>query len=120
MAETKRTPRDIGVEVANPPSAEDYVEDEHCPFFGSLRVRGQVITGKVVSLGMQRSAVVSREHTVYIPKYERYENRTSKIAAHVPAWMEEKLSPGQQVTIIECRPISKTKKFVVIDRRADA
>jgi small subunit ribosomal protein S17 len=64
--------------------------------------------------------VVQRQYTVFIPKYERYETRTSKITAHVPAWMMSKLQEGQEVKIMECRPISKTKKFVVIDRREEA
>lgn len=119
MADTS-APRDIGVEVENPPAADDYTTDEHCPFFGSLRVRGQIITGKIATLKMQQAAVVSRQYTVFIPKYERYETRTSKITAHVPAWMYGKLHEGQEVKIMECRPISKTKKFVVIDRREDA
>jgi small subunit ribosomal protein S17 len=116
---TNRTPRDIGVDVKHPPAAEDYVEDGNDPFFGDLRVRGQIITGKITSLRMQNTAVVSRQYTIYIPKFERYESRTSKLTAHVPNWMIGKLKEGQEVKIMECRPISKTKKFVVIDRRED-
>jgi small subunit ribosomal protein S17 len=119
MAELK-SPRDIGVDIQNPPTSDDYKPDEHCPFFGSLRVRGQIITGKVASLKMQQSATIQRQYTVFIPKYERYETRTSKITAHVPAWMYGKLQEGQEVKIMECRPISKTKRFVVIDRRDEA
>lgn len=119
MAETIQ-PRDIGIDVQNPPTAEDYQPDNHDPFFGSLKVRGQIITGKIASLKMQQSAVVSRQYTVFIPKYERYETRTSKITAHVPAWMSGKLREGQEVKIMECRPISKTKRFVVVDRREEA
>lgn len=114
MAQTK-TIRDIGVDVRSPPTRE--CDDVHCPFHGTLSVRGQMITGKVANAAMQRTLTISRTYTIYIPKYERYETRTTKIAAHLPACLEEELEPGQEVTIIECRPISKTKKFVVIDRR---
>lgn len=116
MAQTS-TIRDIGVDVTNPPTST--CDDVHCPFHGSLSVRGQIITGTVVTTGMQRTLVISREYSIYDSKYERYQSRTSKIAAHVPACLEEDITPGQQVTIMECRPISKTKTYVVIDRRID-
>ncbi len=112
------TVRDIGVDVRNPPTKA--CDDVHCPFHGELPVRGQIITGKVKTTGMQRTLVISRTYTILIPKFERYETRTSKISAHVPACLEEELSVGQEVTIMECRPISKTKRYVVIDRRVDA
>ncbi|MBW3583155.1 MAG: 30S ribosomal protein S17 [Euryarchaeota archaeon] len=115
MAETTTKVRDIGVDVQNPPTTT--CDDKHCPFHGGLPVRGQIITGKVATKGMQRSVVISRQYTIYIPKYERYETRTSKISAHAPACFDEGLEPGQEVTIMECRPVSKTKKYVVIDRR---
>lgn len=114
MAQTTNF-RDIGVEVKNPPTST--CNDVHCPFHSTLPVRGQIITGKVETTGMQKSITISREYTIYIPKYERYQSRTSKISAHAPACLEEELSAGQEVTIMECRPISKTKKYVVIDRR---
>lgn len=117
MAETQTTTRDIGVDVRNPPTRT--CDDVHCPFHGQLRVRGQMITGKVQTTGMQRSVTISREVRRYIPKFERYESRTSKIPAHLPACLDEEIVTGQEVTIMECRPISKTKKFVVIDRRLE-
>ena len=40
--------RDIGVDVKTPEGEWD--GDENCPFNGSLRVRGQIIEGKVLSL----------------------------------------------------------------------
>jgi small subunit ribosomal protein S17 len=116
MAQTK-TIRDIGVDVRNPPTRE--CDDAHCPFHSTLSVRGQIIQGKVANAAMQRTLTISREYTVYIPKYERYETRTTKITAHLPGCLEEELKPGQEVTIMECRPISKTKNYVVIDRRIE-
>ena len=44
------TPRDIGVDVIAPEA--DWDGSENCPFYGSLRVRGQIIEGIVSSLGM--------------------------------------------------------------------
>jgi small subunit ribosomal protein S17 len=72
-----------------------------------------VITGKVVSDKMQGSVVISRDYLHYVKKYKRYEKRSSKIHAHNPSCLGVKV--GDTVKIAECRPISKTKKFVVVE-----
>ncbi len=47
-----------------------------------------------------------REYLHYVPKYNRYEKRHKNVAAHVsPAFRVEE---GDQVTIGQCRPLSKT------------
>ena len=51
----------------------------------------------------------------YDSKYERYARSSSKINAHNPASVGA--SEGDLVTLMECRPLSKTKSFVVIERR---
>ena len=51
----------------------------------------------------------------YDSKYERYARSSSKISAHSPASVGA--SEGDNVTLMECRPLSKTKSFVVIERR---
>ena len=102
--------RNIGIDV---PAPARECNDPHCPFHGSLSVRGHIIDGKVVSTKMERSCVVKREYVRYVPKYERYEKRTSRYAAHAPPCID--LKPGFQVRIMECRPISKTKSFVVVE-----
>src|SRR6266581_9502934 len=60
--------RDIGIDVPKPTRS---CEDVHCPFHGTLPVRGQSFEGKVVSTRMQRSVVVERQYTRFIRKYER-------------------------------------------------
>jgi small subunit ribosomal protein S17 len=86
--------------------------DMLCPFHGKVAVRGQTIDGTVVSDKMSRTVVVQREYFKYVPKYERYEKRRSKIHAHNPDCIAAKI--GDEVKIAECRPLSKTKSFVVI------
>ena len=100
--------RDIGVDVKTPEGEWD--GDDNCPFNGSLRVRGQIIEGKVSSNGMSGSIVVERELTRYMKKYERYEKRTRRYPAHLPSCIGE-LKLGDHVRIMECRPLSKTVKF---------
>ncbi|HZD43813.1 MAG TPA: 30S ribosomal protein S17 [Methanomicrobiales archaeon] len=102
--------KNIGLDV-KPPSTE--CTDAYCPFHGTLPVRGQVITGKVVSDRMEGSVVVGRDYLQYIKKFNRYEKRSSRIHAHNPPCINAKV--GDMVTIAECRPISKTKHFVVVE-----
>lgn len=104
--------RNIGIDV-QPPQKE--CADPHCPFHGELSVRGQIIDGKVVSAKMERSVVVRREYLRYVPKYERYEKRTSRYPAHAPPCLD--IKAGYDVRIMECRPISKTKSFVVVEAK---
>ena len=104
--------RDIGIDVEAPKEA---CKDSHCPFHGQLPVRGTVLVGAVVSAKMQGTVVVQREYMRFIPKYERYEKRTSKYTAHAPPCLQTKL--GDKVTIMECRPLSKRVSYVVIENR---
>jgi len=48
-------------------------------------------------------------------KYERYEKRTRRYPAHLPSCIGE-VNPGDSVRIMECRPLSKTVKFCVIEK----
>jgi small subunit ribosomal protein S17 len=88
--------------------------DAHCPFHGSLSVRGRTFIGTVVSDRMAKSVTVEWERTVHVPKYERYEKKKSKVKAHNPECINVKA--GDKVKIMECRPISKTKHFVVMEK----
>jgi len=102
--------KSVGLDV---PAPKAECQDVNCPFHGSLPVRGQVITGKVVSDRMMGTVVVEREYLHYIRKYNRYEKRSSRIHAHNPPCLQAKA--GELVTIAECRPLSKTKSFVVVE-----
>ncbi len=108
--------RDIGIDV-RAPSREPAPGDVLNPFNGSLPVRGQTIVGTVVDAKMQGTVVVQKQHQRLVPKYERFEKRTSRYAAHVPSNIDVKV--GDEVLIAECRPISKTVKFVVVENRAE-
>ncbi|MFZ0011461.1 MAG: 30S ribosomal protein S17 [Halobacteriota archaeon] len=99
----------IGFDVVAP---TEECKDSNCPFHGTLSVRGQVIDGTVMSDKTARTVVVQREYLKYIPKYERYEKRKSKLHAHNPDCVAAKT--GDRVSLAECRPLSKTKSFVVI------
>ena len=107
----KEETRNIGLKVKTP--TKD-CKDKNCPFHGNLSVRGQVLTGVVSSVKMQDSILVKREYTHYVPKYERYEKRTSTYPAHCPPCIKTKI--GDKVRIAECRPLSKTVSFVTLEK----
>lgn len=111
MTDKKTDARNIGLNVKAP---SESCNDKYCPFHGTLPVRGQVITGIVSNAKMQNSIVVKREYMSYVPKYERYEKRTSKYVAHCPPCI--KVKQGDQVRIAECRPLSKTVSFVTVEK----
>jgi small subunit ribosomal protein S17 len=105
----------IGLDVRHPPEPDDpsSYDYETCPFHGELKVRGQVIEGTVASTDMAKTVVVEREYDVYVPKYDRYMKRRSRIPAHVPGVLDPQ--EGDEVKIAECRPLSKTKSHVVVE-----
>ena len=101
----------IGLPV-KPPKAS--CEDGNCPFHGTLPVRGKILDGVVVSDKMMRTVIVERNYMHYIRKYMRYERRRSRIPAHNPPCINAK--QNEKVKVAECRPISKTVAFVVVER----
>ncbi len=105
----KKMSRYIGVDVPEP---ENVCDDINCPFHGTLRVRGRVINGTVISHRMQKSVVVRRDFLSYVSKYKRYERRHSTISSHNPPCIDAR--EGDNVTIMECRPLSKSVSYVVI------
>ncbi|WP_440905705.1 30S ribosomal protein S17 [Catenovulum sp. SX2] len=72
----------------------------------------RTLQGRVVSDKMDKSIVVAIERFVKHPIYGKFIRRTTKIHAH-----DESNSCGQGdvVTIRECRPISKTKSWTLVD-----
>jgi small subunit ribosomal protein S17 len=106
--------RNIGVPV-EPPQGK--CEDLDCPFHSNLSVRGRILEGTVVSDSMKETVIIRRGYYHYVPKYLRYERRRSRIAAHNPPCIDAKV--GDRVKIMECRPLSKSVSFVVIEKMGE-
>ena len=87
--------------------------DKKCPFHGSLKLRGMSFVGTVLKKDAYRSATVVWERLFFLPKYERYERRKSKVRVHNPECINAQI--GNKVKITETRPISKTKNFVIVE-----
>ncbi|KAK6603821.1 ribosomal protein S17 [Botrytis cinerea] len=99
----------LGFRTQRPPLRE---ATSKCPFTGLVSIRGRILTGTVVSTKMHRTLIIRREYLHFIPKYARYEKRHKNLAAHVsPAFRVEE---GDQVTVGQCRPLSKTVRFNVL------
>ncbi|RLG57426.1 MAG: 30S ribosomal protein S17 [Hadesarchaea archaeon] len=101
----------VGMGIKPP---EEKCSDERCPFHGKLSVRGRVFEGVVVSDKMAKTVTVKLERMHKIPKYERYERRTSKFHVHNPPCISAKV--GDKVKFMECRRLSKTKAFVIVQK----
>jgi len=103
--------RNIGIPVKTP---DKECNDVNCPFHGKLSVRGKMIEGVVVKNRMNKTVVVRKDYIAYVKKYARYERRHTQVSAHLPPCIE--VNEGDKVKIMECRPISKTVSFVVIEK----
>jgi small subunit ribosomal protein S17 len=66
--------------------------------------------GLVVSDLMQKTVVVAVERTVRHPKYKKYLRRRTKVKVHDEA---NQSHDGDRVLIVECRPISRDKRWRV-------
>lgn len=73
----------------------------------------RVVDGTIVSIGGPTSIVVGvtqmKMHRLYRKQYKS----STKIAAHCTD--SSKLSVGQKIRVVETRPISKTKRFKVVE-----
>ena len=74
-------------------------------------------SGTVVSNKMDKTITVLVERRIKHPLYGKYIKRSKKIHAHDE---ENQCQVGDTVTVVECRPISKTKTWTLqsIDVRA--
>lgn len=86
--------------------------DKKCPFHGEISVKNEIYRGKVVKKDINRTATIEWFRSVYVPKYERYELRRSKMRVHNPSCLNAKI--GQQVLVAKTRPLSKMKHHVII------
>lgn len=77
-----------------------------------LKSTNRSVVGKVTSIKMQGTIVIQVERMVRHSLYGKYIKRTSKMYAHDS---QNKSSVGDTVLIQQCRPISKTKHWILVD-----
>tara|TARA_B100001123_G_C15257901_1_gene1005416 strand:- start:427 stop:756 length:330 start_codon:yes stop_codon:yes gene_type:complete len=107
--------QDIGLKVPAPKSKADD-DDKKNPFNGTLSVRGKLFQGKVVKAKAKNTVVLQKELPTYFKKFKRYARGKNSIHAHVPSNIEVK--EGDTVIAAECRPLSKSVSFVVVEVKA--
>jgi small subunit ribosomal protein S17 len=66
--------------------------------------------GLVVSDRMDKTVIVAVERTVMHPKYKKYLRRRTKVKAHDES---NQSHVGDRVLIVECRPLSRDKRWRV-------
>jgi small subunit ribosomal protein S17 len=69
-------------------------------------------SGRVISNKMDRTITVLVERRVKHPLYGKYIRRSTKLHVHDE---ENACNEGDEVTISECRPISKTKAWTLVE-----
>lgn len=74
------------------------------------KAAGRSVVGRVISIKMHKTIVVQVERKVKHPLYEKYVKRFSKMYAHDD---KNTCSVGDVVLIYQCRPISKTKHWML-------
>lgn len=67
-------------------------------------------SGTVVSDRMEKTIVVSLERMVIHPKYRKYLKRRTRVKAHDET---NQCHIGDRVRIVECRPLSRDKRWRV-------
>jgi len=86
--------------------------DIKCPFHGALAVKKELAKGVIVKKDINHSATIEWKRPYYIPKYERYEVRKSRMRVHNPACIDATI--GKVVLVARTRPLSKTKNHVIL------
>ena len=71
----------------------------------------RILQGKVVSHKADKTITVIVERRIMHPMYKKFVTKSKKFAAHDS---ENKFKEGDTVSIKECAPISKNKRFEVI------
>ncbi|MCE9680179.1 30S ribosomal protein S17 [Shewanella sp. AS1] len=72
----------------------------------------RTLQGRVISDKMDKSITVAIERKVKHPLYGKFIKRTTKIHAHDET---NQCNAGDIVTIRECRPLSKTKSWTLVE-----
>lgn len=76
------------------------------------KVIKRTLTGKVVSDKMDKTITVKIERQVKHPLYGKFIKRSTKVHAHDES---NECKMGDTVTVVECRPLSKSKSWQLVE-----
>ena len=78
----------------------------------TARAPRKVREGVVVSSGMDKTVVVAVIERVRHPRYNKFVNRTKKLYVHDET---NDANAGDRVRVMETRPLSKTKRWRIME-----
>ncbi len=104
--------QDIGLAVKKP-TKKPLDNENNNPFAGSLTIHGKIFEGVVTKAKAKGTVVIERNTPIYFTKFRRYGRSKNKIHAHVPSNLS--VREGDMVIAAECRPISKSVSFVIVE-----
>ena len=107
--------RNIGLAVKKP-TKKPLDNENNNPFAGSLTIHGKIFEGVVTKAKAKDTVVLERNAPIYFTKFRRYGRSKNKIHAHVPSNLS--VQEGDTVIAAECRQISKSVSFVVVEVRS--
>jgi len=77
------------------------------------KTTGKIFSGKIVSTKMKDTVVVLIERFTKHPKYGKFLKRQKRFKAHDAG---NKHQEGEIIDIIETKPFSKDKRFMVVEK----
>ncbi|RLE47344.1 30S ribosomal protein S17 [Candidatus Woesearchaeota archaeon] len=77
----------------------------------NISTHGRSFKGVIISDKMHNSATVEWTRKRLVPKYERLEKARTRVKAHNSIGAKK----GDLVRVKECRPLSKTKHFIITE-----
>ncbi len=77
-----------------------------------MESKSKTLSAKVLKTAMHKSAVVSVERLVKHPVNGKYIKRSTKYHIHDE---NNKCTVGEQVRIKQCRPLSKSKTWILVE-----
>ena len=77
----------------------------------NIKNKKQLI-GEVINSPMEKTAVIKVERRFPHPMYKKFIRKSKKYYAHDP---ENRCNTGDIVRILESKPISKHKRWIVLD-----
>ncbi|EPR79236.1 40S ribosomal protein S11 [Spraguea lophii 42_110] len=113
--DSKRRVKDVSEIYKAPESARNstYI-DKNCPFTGEIKIKNNFMKGEVLKMKQPTTIVVVKRYLHYVKKYKRYERRYKNVSVHLSPCFKGLVNVGDTVICGETRPLSKTKRFVVV------
>ncbi|MAG60643.1 30S ribosomal protein S17 [archaeon] len=103
----------LGVPAPAKKAKSATASDKNCPFYGKLNVKKANLVGTIIKKDANGTATIEWVRSKFVPKYERFQYRKSRVRVHNPASINAKV--GEKVLVARTRPISKTKHHVIIN-----